>query len=67
MTASLIYYRNFRKSLEDEGYEFNPYDPYVANNIIKVSQITVCFRVYGCKLSHESPTVVGKEITWLKQ
>ena len=31
MKACLLYYEKFRKSLEDEGYEFNPYDPYVSN------------------------------------
>ena len=41
----LIDYKKFRKSLEDEGYEFNPYDPYVDNNTIKGSHMTVCFHV----------------------
>ena len=41
MTASLLYYKKFRNSIEDEGYEFNPYDPCVANKISKGIYITV--------------------------
>ena len=67
MMASLLYYKKFRNSLEDEGYEFNLHDPCVANVIIKGIQITVFFHVDDCKLSHKIPKVVGKMITWLKQ
>ena len=65
--ASLLYYKKFRKSLEDEGYEFNPYGPCIANNIIKVSQMTVCFYVDNCKLIHKIPKVVGRMIIWLNK
>jgi hypothetical protein len=34
MVASLLYYRKFSKSLTDNGFEFNPYDPCVANKMI---------------------------------
>ena len=37
-------------SLEDEGYEFNTYDPYFSNKIIKGSQMTVCFYVEDLKV-----------------
>ena len=66
-TAILLYYKKFRRSLEDECYKFNPYDPCVANNITKVSNMTVCFHVDDCKLIHKIPKLVGKTITWLKQ
>ena len=46
MTASLLYYKKFRKSLEYDGYEFNHYDPCVVNNIIKGSHMTVFFHLY---------------------
>ena len=67
ITASLLYYKNSRNSLEDEGYEFNPYDLCVANKIIKVSQMNVCFHVDYCKLRHKIPKVVGKTIAWIKK
>ena len=65
--ASLLCYKKFSKSLEYEGSEFNPYDPCVLNKIIKVSQINVCFHVDYYNLSHKSPQVVVKIITWIKQ
>ena len=67
ITSSLLYYKKFRKSLEDEGHEFNPYDLCVANNIIKVSQMNVCFHVDYCNLRHKIPKVVGKTIAWIKK
>ena len=33
MVASLLWYAKFRKDLESIGFEFNPYDPYVANRM----------------------------------
>ena len=65
--ANLLYYKTLRNSLEDEGYEFNPYEPCVANNVIKDSHINACFHVENYKLSHNITKVVGKKITWLKQ
>ena len=63
ITSSLPYYKKFRKILEDEGYNFNPYDPCVANKIIKVSHMIVCFHVENIKLRNKIPKVVGKTIT----
>ena len=31
LTATLLWYQKFRGDLEKEGFEFNPYDPCVAN------------------------------------
>ena len=35
MRASLLFYRKLRKELEDYGFEVNPYDPCVANKMMK--------------------------------
>ena len=67
MVASLLYYRKFSKSLIDYGFEFNPYDPCVANKMIDGSQMTICFHVDDCKISHSSSKVVDDFIAWLKQ
>ena len=67
MTASLLYYRKFCKSLTDIGFEFNPYDPCVANKMISGKQMTICFHVDDCKLSHKDPKENDKMIHWLKQ
>jgi hypothetical protein len=67
MVASLLYYRKFVKSLTDIDFIINPYDPCVANNIIEGEQMTICFHVDDCKLSHRKKTVVDRMIGYLRQ
>lgn len=66
MVASLLYYKKFVKSLINHGFKLNPYDGCVANKVEKGKQITICFHVDDCKISHESPEVVDKTIEWLR-
>jgi len=66
MTASLLYYNKLHKSLTNKGFTFNPYDPCVANKMMQGKQMTICFHVDDCKLSHKSPKVVSKVINWLR-
>ena len=42
-----------RKYLERYGFKFNPYDPCVANNIIKEDLGVVVFHVYGIRASNK--------------
>jgi len=44
--------QKFTKSLTGYGFEFNPYDPCVANKMINDSQMTIFFHVDDCQLSH---------------
>ena len=67
MVASLLYYKKFKKSLVGIGFEFNPYDPCVANKIIEGEQMTICFHVDDCKLSHRKKSCVDDMIDWLRQ
>ncbi len=64
MVASL-YYKQFVKSLKSNGFRLNPYDPCVANKQVKGEQLTVCFHMDDCKISHLIPKVIGKTIEWL--
>jgi hypothetical protein len=41
MVASLLYYRKFVKSLMDNGFIINSYDPCAANKIIEGKQMTI--------------------------
>jgi len=66
MIAALLYYKKFVKSLTKHGFKLNPYDGCVANKTVKGKQMTVCFHVDDCKLSHESPQVIDETISWLK-
>jgi hypothetical protein len=65
MVASLLYYWKFTRSLCNQGYTMNPYDPCVWNKLVKGRQITICFHVDDCKVSHESAQVVDEAIAWL--
>jgi hypothetical protein len=64
MVASLLYYKKFVKSLKSKGFKLNPYDPCVANKQVNGEQLTVCFQVDNCKISHLTPKVVDKTIEW---
>jgi hypothetical protein len=67
MVASLLYYHKFTKSLTSVGFEINPYDPCVANKIVDGTQMTICFHVDDCKLSHCSSRANDNMIDWLHQ
>ena len=62
-----MYYKKFMKSLTEQGYnKINPYDGCVANKVVKGKQITICFHVDDCKISHESSAVIDDTIAWLR-
>jgi hypothetical protein len=67
MVASLLYYRNFVKSLMDIDFVINPYDPCVANRMVEGDQMTICFHVDDCKLSHLKTKVMDSMIEYLRQ
>ena len=60
MVSSFLYYHKFTKSLTNIGFKINPYDPYVANKIIDQQQMTICYHVDDCKLSHRRRKVNEK-------
>jgi hypothetical protein len=67
MVASLLYYRKFVKSLTDIGFVINPYDPCVANKMVDGHQMTICFHVDDCKLSHINAKANDKMINHLRE
>ncbi len=66
MAAALLYYKKFVKSLTKEGFKLNPYNGCVAKKMIKGKQMTICFHVDDCKISHMSTKVVDETIVWLR-
>jgi hypothetical protein len=66
MVALLLYYKKFVKSLRSKGFKLNQYDPFVANKQVNGEQLTVCFHVDDCKISHLTPKVVDEIIEWLQ-
>jgi hypothetical protein len=65
--AWLLYYQKFSSSLEKRGFVLSPCDPCVRNKTIKGKQITICFHVDDCKISHVSEKVVDYTVAWLRQ
>jgi hypothetical protein len=50
--VALLYYKKSVKSLKSKGFKLNPYDLCVAIKQVKGGQLTVCFHVDDCKISH---------------
>jgi hypothetical protein len=67
MVASLLYYRKFVKSLTDIDFIINPFDQCVANKIIEGQQMTICFHLDDCKLSHRKKKLMDQMIMCLWQ
>ncbi len=63
MVAALLYYKKFVKSLTKQGFKLNPYDGCVANKIVKGKQITICFHVDDCKISHNCTRPMAFRVT----
>ena len=67
LVAALLWYNQFRGDLETIGFEFNPYDPCVANRIEKEKQQTVRFHVDDLKSSHVDSKVNDEFGKWLNE
>ena len=65
LVAALLWYKKFRKDLEEAGFEFNPYDPCVANAVIQDEQHTIRFHVDDLMSSHKDPNVNDQFYKWL--
>ena len=65
LVAALLWYRMFRKDLEGQGFEFNPYGPYVCNRVIDGKQHTVMFHVDDLMSSHVDAKVNTEFLAWL--
>ena len=67
MKAALLFYIKFVKNLKNIGFELNPYDPCVANNIVDDAQLTVVWHVDDLKVSHVDAGVVTQMSVWLQK
>ena len=52
LRSALLFYRKLVKDLDSYGFQINPYDPCVANNIINNNQMTLLWHVSDLKVSH---------------
>lgn len=67
LVAALLWYTDFKRDLEGKGYDFNPYDPCVANKMIDDRQHTVRFHVDDLMCSHMDPKVNDELEEWLNE
>lgn len=67
LISAIMFYKKFRKSVEQQGYIVNPYDPCVANKMIDGKQHTIMWHVDNVKGSHVDPKVNDNFETWLNQ
>jgi hypothetical protein len=66
LEAALLWYKTFRKDLEDIGFIFSPYDPCVANKKeVQGLQQTILFHVDDLKWSHKLKSVNDRFKKWL--
>jgi hypothetical protein len=67
LVAALLWYNQFRGDLEKIGFEFNPYDPCVANRMVDQKQHTIRFHVDDLMSSHVDKRVNDKFEKWLNK
>ena len=65
LVSSLLWYKKFRRELEEYGFEFNPYDPCVANKMVNGKQHTIRFHVDDLMSTHVDPKVNDEFLKWL--
>jgi Reverse transcriptase (RNA-dependent DNA polymerase) len=66
LQAALLFYKKLKKDLEGRVFNTNPYDPCVANRIIKGRHHTVTWHVDNLKSSHVDPKVNNNFLQWLE-
>ena len=64
--SSLLWYILFSGTLKEHGFDLNPYDPCIANKMIKGKQCTIAWYVDDTKISHIDPAVVTSIIKLLE-
>jgi hypothetical protein len=64
LISSLLYYKKFRKDIENIGFEINPYDICVANRVVNGKQHTITWHVDDLKSSHVDPKVNDEFAIW---
>ena len=67
LISAILWYKKFREDLEETGFVFNPYDPCVANRMVKGKQQTIRFHVDDLMSSHMDPQVNDDFEKWLNQ
>ena len=67
MKVELLFYKNLFSNITNIGFKLEPYDPCVANKVVKSKQITVVCHVDYLKVVHESNKIFASMAKWLKK
>ena len=65
--SSLLFYKKWRGDLEGAGFVVNPYDPCVANRMVRGKQFTVCWHVDDVKASHDTQEALDEFAEWVQE
>ena len=65
LKSALWFYKKLKVDLEAYGFTINPYDPCIANAMIRGKQMTVMWHVDDLKVSHEDPAEITKFSNYL--
>ena len=65
--SAMLWYNKFCADLEDIGFDFNLYNPCIANSIVKKKQHTIRFHVDDLMSSHVDKRVNDKFHKWLER
>ena len=52
LVSATLFYKKLLADLVGHGFDINPYDPCVANKMVKGKQLTVCWHIDDLKASH---------------
>ena len=67
LISAILWYKKFRGDLEAIGFDFNEYDPCIANCIVNNKQQTIRFHVDDIKSSHVDKEVNDKFLAWIER
>ena len=67
LQAALLFWRNLTSSLQEWGFEINPYNWCVANKTVDGKQMTVVWYVDDLKISHKNGYTVDTLINKLSE
>ena len=66
LVSAMLFYCKLTKALLAYGFELNPYNPCVVNQMVNGEQLTICWHVDNLKSSYIDPKVNDELLQWIK-
>ena len=67
LQSALLFYKKLRADLEQSGFIINPYDPCVANKMVRGTPMTVVWHVDDMKISHKDKGANDSFLQWIEK